>query len=164
MADTREQQFKELLAEHSPLISKVCYMYAPDSDTYKDLCQEVMINLWQGFLRFRGECRLSTWIYRVALNSCVSFHRSVKRHSEGAVSLDISSVAELETTDETHARNLREMYRLISALNPLDKALIMLWLDEKPYDEIAEITGLSRPNVASRLHRIKARLIEMGNS
>lgn len=162
MALTPEQQFRQILEEHRPLISRVCYMYAPDPDTYKDLYQEVLINLWQGFMRFRGECRLSTWIYRLALNSCLSFHRSVKRHHEGAVSID--SMTDIGGEDSTHASDLREMYRLISALNPFDKALIMLWLDEKPYDEIAEITGLSRPNVASRLHRIKARLVEMGNS
>lgn len=162
MSGEREQQFKKILAEYRPLISKVCYMYAPDPDTYKDLYQEVMINLWQGFARFRGECRLSTWIYRLAINSCVSFHRTIKRHIEGAVSID--EKADMRCDDDSHLSDLREMYRLISVLNPLDKALIMLWLDEKSYDEIAEITGLTRANVASRLHRIKAKLVEMGNS
>ena len=162
MLSEREEQFRKILAEHRPLISKVCYMYASDNDTFKDLYQEVMINLWQGFARFRGECRLSTWIYRLALNSCVSYLRTMRRHTEGAVSID--TMADVSAIEESRTDDLQEMYSLISSLNPLDKALIMLWLEEKPYDEIAEIMGMSRANVASKLHRIKARLIEKGNS
>lgn len=162
MSKATEQQFAQILVDYRQLISKVCYMYATDSETYNDLYQEVLVNIWQGLVRFRGECRLSTWIYRLAINTCVSFHRSTRRHTVGAVTLD--SLGDIGAPEDSRASDLREMYNLISRLNPLEKALIMLWLDEKSYDEIAEISGISKANVASRLHRIKQKLITLSNS
>lgn len=115
-----------------------------------------MVNLWQGFSGFRGDARLSTWIYRIALNTCVSY---IRRHGRGSghEPLDESTVGII---DESHERaaQLKMMYEMISALGRIDKAIIMLWLDEYSYDEIASLTGVSRNNVASRIHRIKQRL------
>lgn len=133
-------------------------MYATDNDHFKDLYQEVLASLWQGLDSFRGDSKMSTWIYRTAINTCVTFFRRHKSHSQENMSLDV--VADMVGDDSSKQEMLREMYRLISRLNKMDKALILMWLDERSYDEIAEVTGLTRNNVATRLRRIKQRLVD----
>lgn len=136
-------------------------MYATDGEHFKDLYQESLINLWQGLGKYRGDASVSTWIYRVVLNTCVSYYRRNKNYFN-AVPLD--AVAELPSADDGRNDDLKMLYGLISRLGKLDKALILLWLDEKSYDEIAAITGLTKSNVAVRLNRIKKRLTEMNNT
>lgn len=152
----QHETFLKIIGEHSPLIYKVCYMYAEDSEHLKDLYQEVTANIWQGLENYRGESKVSTWIYRIAINTCVSFIRRNGRHSS-LNRLDEEAYSLADRNDE-HAELLREMYGMISQLGKLDRAIIMLWLDEYSYEEIAQLTGLSRNNVASRLHRAKERL------
>lgn len=136
-------------------------MYASGEEHLKDLYQEVLANLWQGLDTFRGEAKVSTWIYRTAINTCVTFFRRHDKHSGEMSSLDtLINVA--DTGDGGRSERLAEMYRLISHLNKMDKALILMWLDERSYDEIADVTGMSRNNVATRLRRIKQKLIEQG--
>ena len=161
-ADHRELQnhFMELIWQNRQLICKVCYMYASDSDHFNDLYQEVIANMWQGIGSFRGDSALSTWIYRMAINTCVTYYRRNRRHSKQTVSLD--QILDIPADDTSRADNLRQMYTLISTLKPMDKALILMWLDERSYDEISEVTGLGRNTVASRLRRIKLKLIEKG--
>lgn len=132
-------------------------MYAEDGDHLKDLYQEVMANIWQGLGSFDSKSKLSTWIYRVAINTCVSYMRRNSRH-KGHEPLTDTAMAVIDDSHE-HAEMLRMMYDMIARLSKIDKAIIMLWLDEYSYDEIATLTGLSRNNVASRIHRIKQRLI-----
>lgn len=151
-----EQLFVRTVSEYSPLIYKVCYMYAEDSEHLKDLYQEVTANLWQGLGSYRSESKISTWIYRLAINTCVSYLRRHGKHS-GVSRLEEGAFQIIDDSDE-HAMQLRMMYEMIAQLGKLDKAIIMLWLDEYSYDDIASITGLTRNNVASRLHRIKERL------
>lgn len=158
--DTATQKFMELIRAHKPLISKVCLMYARDSEHFKDLYQEVMVNLWQGMESFAGQSKLSTWIYRVSLNTCVSFHR---RHGKADAGVSLDSIADITDCSQEHAYLLRQMYALISQLDAMDKAIILMWLDSRPYEEIAEVTGLTRANVASRIHRIRQRLIKKSN-
>lgn len=155
-----EQTFEALIKEHRRLIYKVCYLYAMDEEHLKDLYQEVMINLWQGFQSFKGEAKISSWIYRVSLNTCISFCR---KHNKMTSTMPLESLFGLMTEEEGKAVHLREMYRLISRLNRLEKAIILLWLDERSYEEIAGITGLSRNNIASKLKRIKEKLNELAN-
>lgn len=156
----KEARFLELVADNRQLICKVCYMYASDTDHFNDLYQEVLANMWQGLDSFRGEARLSTWIYRMAINSCITFYRRNRRHIEGARPL--SEVLEMPDDDGERQKQIELMYSMISDLPAMDKALIMMWLDEHSYDEIAAVTGISRNNVASRLRRIKLKLIEKG--
>ena len=151
----KEQQFLSIIEENRQLIYKVCYMYASDDDHFNDLYQEVLINIWQGLENFRGGAQISTWIYRISLNTCVTHYRKYHKYNE-TVSIDGLKVVDAD--DGTHQQQLKELYRLINRLDRFEKAIILLWLDEKPYDEIAEITGLSRNNVASRLRRIKMKL------
>lgn len=152
----------EIVNDNRQLICKVCYMYASDRDHFQDLYQEVLANLWAGLDSFRGDAAISTWLYRTAINTCVTFFRRHNTHASSMTSLDVA--ADIVSDDGIdRASQLREMYLLISGLDKLDKAIILMWLDERTYDEIAEVTGLTRNNVATRLHRIRQRLICQGN-
>ena len=151
----KEQQFIAIIENNRQVIYKVCYMYAADDDHFKDLYQEVLINLWRGIDRFRGDAQLSTWIYRTSINTCVTYYRRNHKHDE---MLSLEGVSVVDNDDGTRLQQIKELYRLISRLDRMEKAIILLWLDEKSYDEISEITGLSRNNVASRLRRIKIKL------
>lgn len=161
MSQSRQQKFMQLVNENKRTIYKVCYMYASGEDHLKDLYQEVLANLWQGIDSFRGEAKASTWIYRTAINTCVTYYRRHDRHNNEMSSLDtIANLA--DAGDSGRSEQIAEMYRLIGQLNKMDKALILMWLDERSYDEIADVTGMTRNNVATRLRRIKQRLIEQG--
>ena len=151
----KEQQFIAIIENNRQVIYKVCYMYAADDDHFKDLYQEVLINLWRGIDRFRGDAQLSTWIYRTSINTCVTYYRRNHKHDEA---LSLEGVSVVDNDDGTRLQQIKELYRLISRLDRMEKAIILLWLDEKSYDEISEITGLSRNNVAARLRRIKIKL------
>lgn len=154
--ESATERFMEIIREHDALIHKVCYMYAEDREHLRDLHQEVLANIWSGLDSYSGRSKMSTWIYRVALNTCITYFRRHGKHS-AAEPLDDKAYG-IESDDNERTAMLRWMYELIGTLGKIDKAIIMLWLDEHSYDEISQITGVSRPNVASRLHRIKQRL------
>lgn len=154
---SKEDRFSAVVADFGPVIAKVCYLYASKSVPLDDLYQETLINLWQGLDSFRGQSSLSTWIYRVALNTCISMKRRHGRYDEQLPIDTAGDIAADDSSDE-HTAALREMYRLIGRLDPIDKAVVLLWLDERSYEEISEITGLSRANVATRLSRARTKL------
>lgn len=119
------------------------------------------MNLWRAYPSFRGESSPATWIYRISLNTCISYRRKSK-HQIQAVTLPVNFEAFAED-DGNKSSQLRELYRLIHALNPLERALILLWLEERSYDEIARIVGISKNNVGVRLNRIREKLKNMSN-
>ena len=156
----QEKDFIALVEDYKQVIYKVCYIYATDPDNLNDLYQEVVINLWKAFSRFRGECKASTWVYRIGLNTCISFFRKSKSRPEVVpISVDLEAVVEEDKTAQLH-----ELYRMINRLGRLERALILLWLEERSYQEMADITGISRTNVAVKLNRIKEKLRTMSNS
>ena len=152
--------FLSLVGQHRQIIYKVCFMYATDDETISDLYQEVVLNLWTAFPRFRSESKPSTWVYRISMNTCISRLRRNTRRPE-TVSLTMS-MADL-FPEESEREQLQELYRLISQLGELERALILLWLDDKSYEEIAEILSISVSNVGVRINRVKAKLREMSN-
>ncbi|MDE6574152.1 MAG: sigma-70 family RNA polymerase sigma factor [Muribaculaceae bacterium] len=157
----KEKNFLAITSQYKEMIAKVCYLYSGPEGTFDDLYQEILINLWQGMDSFRGDAKVSTWIYRMAINTCISWHRRNSRHSSN-YRLDDVIYDKADTSDNATAfEEYRELYRLISLLGPIDKALITLWLDEKSYEEIGSITGISTSNVAVRIHRIKEKLSKM---
>lgn len=161
----KESEFRQLMEANKAVITKVCYMYATDSDHFKDLYQETQINIWQSLDKFKGDAAISTWIYRITINTCISCFRRVRKYADN-VSLNNESMmrlADMATDDHEHAACLREMYKLINRLPAIDKAIILMWLDEKSYQEIAAVTGLTRGNVAARLSRCKQRLSQMSD-
>lgn len=161
--DIQTRSFLKIIEEHHRLIYKVCYMYASDPENLRDLYQEVTANIWQGLGSFKGNSKISTWVYRVALNTCITFFRHTQRRPS-SVPLD-TLTTDLATIDPENDRatQLKTMYQLIASLESLDKALIMLWLDEYSYDEISSLTGLSRNNVASRLLRARRKLVKLSD-
>ena len=124
-----------------------------------DLYQDVVLNLWKAFPKFRRECKISTWIYRIALNTCISFIRKEKNVPE-FVTLNREGDWMTEENDPLQEM-LRQLYRMINQLGQLDKSIILLYLEDKSYDEISEITGLTVTNVATKLSRIKDKLKKM---
>ena len=158
--DLREAMFRDVVERYTPLIAKVCYMYARSLDDFNDLQQEVLANLWTSSDGFANRSKLSTWIYRVCINTCITCSARMRRHSEHE-----SLSEQMSLIDESPERleQLREMYRLIERLDPLEKALIMLWLDGTAYDEIGQIMGITKANVGIRIHRVKDKLTKMAN-
>ena len=153
-----EQEFLSVIREYERVIYKVCYLYTTPTATLNDLYQDVVLNLWKAFPKFRRECKISTWIYRIALNTCISFIRKEKNIPE-IVTLT-QEADRSEEDDETQAM-LQQLYRMINQLGQLDKSIILLYLEDKSYDEISEITGLTVTNVATKLSRIKDKLKKM---
>mgnify|MGYP002533696423 FL=1 len=147
-----------VIREYERVIYKVCYLYTTPNATLSDLYQEVVLNIWKAFPKFRKECKVSTWIYRIALNTCISFIRKEKNIPE-IVTLT-QEADRSEEDDETQAM-LQQLYRMINRLGQLEKSIILLYLEEKSYEDISEITGLTVTNVATKLNRIKDKLKKM---
>ena len=151
-----EQEFLSVIKEYERVIYKVCYLYATKNAPLNDLYQEVVLNIWKAFGKFRGESKISTWIYRIALNTCISFIRKEKNIPE-VVTLTQEANWMADDQDELQVM-LKELHLLINRLGQLDKSIILLYLEEKSYEEISEITGLTVTNVATKLSRIKEKL------
>lgn len=151
----RTAAFSRLMTQHDDMISRICLSYSRTRAEYEDLRQDCYVALWQGLGRFRGDAALKTWIYRVVLNTCVS---TIRSRSRAPQRVDIADYADIVDDTPERLRMVAEMHEMISRLPPLDKAILTLWLDENSYDEIAEITGLSRNTVATRLFRAKEKL------
>lgn len=151
--------FENIVKEYSLLITKVCYYFATNISELKDLRQDVLLNIWTGWENFRKQSKPSTWIYRVCFNTCITYQRKNRQRKN---EVPLSSV--LESEDDTFDMEMyREMHRLINQLGAEDKAIIMMWLDENSYEEIAEVIGLKRNTVATRIKRIKEKLVKLSN-
>ncbi|MBP3512102.1 MAG: sigma-70 family RNA polymerase sigma factor [Prevotella sp.] len=147
------QSFARLVREHKSTIYTVCYMFSKDADEVNDLFQEILVNLWKGFSRFEGKSDIKTWFYRVALNTCISIDRKKKRKVV-PLKMDVN----LYEDNDADTRQVKMLYDRISRLGPFDRAIVLLWLENIPYDEIGEIIGISPKNVSVRLVRIKEAL------
>ena len=159
--DNIEFEFTKMIKEHRKTIYTVCYFYSKDSDEVNDLFQEILINLWKGFPKFRGESSHSTWIWRVSLNTCNNQLRSRKRNVETVpLTIDI----DLYNDDDTKSTQIQMLHDRISRLEPFDRAIILLWLENMTYEDIAGIMGISLANVTTRLFRIKEQLKQMSNA
>lgn len=157
-----EKEFLDMIAAEERLIYKVCYVYAKDQDNLNDLFQEVVLNLWKGFPRYRGDSKLTTWIYSIAMKTCITF---LRRSSTRPQTVPITeNVVGLMTDENEMTGQLQELNRLINQLGKLERALILLWLEERSYQEMADILGISKNNVAVKLNRIKEKLKKMSNS
>lgn len=151
----KEKEFLDLIDQHQNIIHKVCRMYTDNQDDHEDLFQEILLQLWQGYPRFKGDAKITTWMYRVALYTSISTFKKKQRIKKEPVSI---STAGIENEDPYRYENL---HAAIGTLSKMDKALVMLYLEEKSYKEIAEIMGLSETNVGVKLNRIKKKLKEI---
>jgi len=155
-----EKTFVELIQKNERLIYKVCSVYVSDEFPMADLYQEVVYNLWKSFPKFNKACSESTWMYRVALNTCITGMRKVLRRPQQVPILELT---EHLLEPESMTESIKEMYKLIHQLKTLERAIILLYLEEKTYQEIADITGLTLNNIAIKIKRIKEKLIQMSN-
>lgn len=153
----KERLFSSLIREHSRIINSVCYFYSSERLPFEDLRQEVYINLWNGIEKFRSESKISTWIYRVAINTALMAIRSTRRRID-TVPIDISIINSSDEIDSAQKESLELLTNLIERLDEIEKAIILLWLDEYSYEEIAETMGLKKSNVATKIFRIKEKL------
>ena len=153
-----EREFETMIREHKGTVYTVCYMFSNDPDEVADLFQETLINLWRGSGTFRGDSALSSWIWKVALNTCISFDRKKKRGPQtGPLSMDI----DLFEDQDADTRQIGLLRSRISKLGPFDRAIVLLWLENLNYEEIGQIVGISPKNVSVRLVRIKEQLKKM---
>ena len=156
-----KDKFISVIKNNQNLIYKICYSYCSDPENRKDLQQEILIQLWNSFSKFDGRAKLSTWIYRIALNTAITFYRNDSKHNDKKVSIDASiiSLSDFEYIPDQE-ENIAMLYKFIENLNEMDKALILLYLDDNKYKDIAEILGISETNVATKICRIKKILKE----
>lgn len=160
MKKEKEEKFINLIDDNKGMIRMICRAYAHTDDDIDDYFQEVVIKLWETFDAFRGESSAKTWIYRITLNSCISF---VRKKSAKPATIPLLIDNEIVEEDPTDAKNTAKLYRLIDSLNRYEKALVLLWLENLSYAEIAEIMGLTVSNVSVKLTRIKEKLKSLSN-
>ena len=135
----------------------VCYMFSKDSQQVDDLYQEILINIWKSLPSFQGRSSLKTWIWRLSLNTCISYDR--KRSSRASLPLDLNINLYEDSDHET--KQIKMLHERINRLGVFDRAIIMLWLENMPYEEIGAIVGISAKNVGVRLVRIREQLKNM---
>jgi len=153
---TTAQAFQEVIATHKGILLKVAKTYCLDLAERQDLVQEMLLQIWLAFPRYNAQFKISTWLYRIALNVAISFYR--KNTSQKNQQAALQSTWQSTEEDSEKNMQLQLLEQLIEELNELDKALIILYLEDKSHAEIAEILGLSTTNVATKVGRIKEKL------
>ncbi len=155
-----EHEFTKVVQEHKGTIYTVCYMFSKDSDEVADLFQEILINIWNGFEKFRGDSSIRTWIWRVSFNTCISYEKKKARRIK---SIPLTMDINLFDEQEDDIRQIKMLQKRIRQLGPFDRAIVLLWLEDLSYAEIGEIVGISEKNVSVRLVRIREQLKKMNN-
>jgi RNA polymerase sigma-70 factor (ECF subfamily) len=155
-----EQEFTNVVREHKGTIYTVCYMFSKDEDEVADLFQEILIKIWNGFEKFRGESSIRTWIWRISFNTCVTYE---KKKSRMGKAIPLSLNINLFDDSDEDIRQIKMLQRRIRQLGPFDRAIVLLWLEDLSYAEIGEIVGISEKNVSVRLVRIREQLKKMNN-
>jgi RNA polymerase sigma-70 factor (ECF subfamily) len=154
-----EKDFIALLKQHQNIIHKVCNLYMDLQADREDLFQEITLQAWKAYAGFRGDAKFSTWLYRVALNTAITFFRKGKKQPS---LFSAEFIPEQGTSDcpDPFEEQVKAMYDAISELSKIDKALVMLYLEDYSYMDIGEMMGMTPNNVAVKMNRIKTRLKE----
>lgn len=152
-----QERFQVLVDEHRKILYKICNSYCKDYDFRDDLAQEIIVQLWKSFPKFDASCRFSTWMYRIALNVAISFYRREDTRTRYVIS---SEEHLLQAVDQRQSEpeGVQKLYEFINELDPLNKALVLLYLDGSSYQEIAEVLGISETNAATKMNRLKNKL------
>jgi RNA polymerase sigma factor (sigma-70 family) len=157
-----QDEFQKLIEEHKKILYKVCNSYCRNRDARDDLAQEIIVQLWRSFERFDKRYRFSTWMYRIALNVAISFYRSESARTRLVIS-DEEQLVQAVDAPESEPEEIAMLYRFIDGLDPLNKALALLYLDGNTYTEIASVLGISETNAATKINRLKNKMRhEMG--
>lgn len=158
---SKEALFKEIFQANSKKIYHLCYGYTGDDESANDLVQETFIKVWQNLDKFRNQALISTWIYRIAVNTCLSYLRIEKRHPKDELTDHIIETKGEEVSEKNE--QVSSLYKCIAQLEENERFIITMVLDELPYAEIAAISGISEGNLRVKIHRIKQKLTEIYN-
>ncbi|SHK18490.1 RNA polymerase sigma factor [Maribacter aquivivus] len=153
----KEAVFTNLIREHQGLLYKVTSIYTDNKEDQEDLLQEIVYQLWKYFDSFRNDSKITTWMYRVAMNTAITFIKKKKRRPDSIPIADVF-IKQSDTNNDAYEERLRLLYQHLKHLNTLEKGLIFLLLEGKSYKEIAQITGLNDSNVGTKISRIKKKL------
>jgi RNA polymerase sigma-70 factor (ECF subfamily) len=157
-----ELNFENIIHENHPMIYKICRVYSSEDD-FDDLYQEVLISIWKAMKSFKGEAKLSTWLYRVVLNTALTYSRNKKRRWSRLSFVQLKESHEATESPKADDK-IEHLYAAIKQLAKDERALILLYLDDKKYQEIADISGLSVSNVGVKINRLKKKLYELLNT
>jgi len=154
----KETEFLQVIQKHQSIIHKICFLYCRNNSDKEDLYQEIILQLWKSFSSFKGKAAFSTWMYRVALNTAITMTKKpnliVDTNKVSVVTYEIDNSIEF-------SEDVKILYRAIAQLNRIEKGIILLWLEEKSYEEIAATIGITVKNVSVKLVRIKSKLGEI---
>ena len=153
-----ENKFVKELQSNQGIIHKICRAYTKGEAQHKDLFQEISIQLFRAYPKFRGEAKFSTWMYRVAINTAISLYRKSKRQVQTSELFDNLKELEYKEYDDTKDRQVDLLYEAINQLNDIERALVLMYLDEKPYMEISSILGITEVNARVKMNRAKKKL------
>jgi RNA polymerase sigma-70 factor (ECF subfamily) len=153
-----EAKFLSDFEQNQNIVHKICRVYTTNQDAHKDLFQEITIQLWKNYSKFRGDSKFSTWMYRVALNTAISLYRKSIRSIKTQDISDVAFKIKASDYDDTEEKQLSALYKAIHQLNDIEKALIFLYLEDKPYKEISETLGITSVNARVKMNRAKEKL------
>ena len=157
--DYKQKRFEQMVNQNKGTIYTVCYMFSKDSDEVADLFQETLINLWKGMPEKDEISNIKGWIYRVSLNTCISLNRKKKSRPTVPLTMDI----DLFESKGEKVQQVEMLHKRITRLQPFDRAIVLLWLEDISYEEIGLILGITAKNVSVRLTRIREKLKQMSN-
>lgn len=163
MTKELEHSFVTELERNQNIVHKVCRIYTSNKDQHNDLFQEITIQLWKAYPKFRGDSKFSTWMYRVALNTAITLYRKSKRSIKTQDYETVIFKIKSEDYDDTEEEQLKIMYKAIKQLSDIEKALIFLYLEDKNYKEIAQTIGITEVNARVKMNRIKTKLKKILN-
>jgi RNA polymerase sigma-70 factor (ECF subfamily) len=156
-----QTEFVQLIRDNNGLILKVCNLYAGNVQDRQDLYQEIVIQLWRAIPKFRSESKLTTWMYRVALNTAISDYRKQKRTiSTSELNLFTKDIPDQHEQSDKEEK-LKSLYAAINHLSVIEKAIVMLYLEDKPYDEMEDILGINQNNLRVKMNRVKEKLRQL---
>lgn len=159
MKSILEIEFVTQVEKHQNLVHKICRLYSNSDAEHKDLFQEITIQLWKAYPKFRGDSKFSTWMYRVGINTAISLYRKSKLRIQSYSFDDVSyKIPQTETYDDTQDQQLKSIYAALKQFNDIDKAVIFLYLEDKSYKEIGEMIGITEVNARVKMNRIKKKL------
>jgi len=157
----KDAAFKQIFEANSKKIYHLCYGYTGDDDAANDLLQDTFLKVWQNLDKFRNQAQISTWIYRIAVNTCLTYLRSEKRQAKDELTPLLADTRREDLSDKNEQVAL--LYKCISKLEETERIIITMVLDEMPYPEIAEISGISEGNLRVKIYRIKQKLTDLFN-
>lgn len=158
MNDKKNRQFQELIESHKGILYKVARTYCQNTEDRQDLIQEIRIQIWHSLDKYNSDYKESTWLYRISINTAISFYRKDKNRNQTSVKLEDKLQQPEELYDKEKEDKLNLLEQFIYELNEFDKAIMLLYLEEKSYEEISTILGVSKSNIGTKIGRIKDKL------